>query len=279
MTARLLCPVRGCGETLDRAGSPWRCGRGHAFDLARSGYCNLLQPQDRRSAQPGDPPEALAARRRLVDAGLSLPLHTDLHLLLEAGLPGGLGPGASLLDCGCGEGTFLGALTRETAVEGFGLDLSARAADLAARRFPEAVWIVANADRSLPFAAGTLDAVVSVDARLHPEEMRRVLRPEGALLLAVPAPDDLVELRAAVLGEGEEKDRFARAEARLAGHFELERRAASRHRAVLTPALAADALAATYRGGRKGRLEAVAALAPLEVTSAHDLGLFRPRPR
>ena len=40
-----------------------------AFDVARSGYVNLLQPQDKRSKTPGDTPEAVAARRRFLDRG------------------------------------------------------------------------------------------------------------------------------------------------------------------------------------------------------------------
>ena len=37
------------------------CPRGHSFDVARSGYINLLQPQERRSRNPGDSADAVAA--------------------------------------------------------------------------------------------------------------------------------------------------------------------------------------------------------------------------
>jgi len=70
----LICPVRDCGEPLERRGRSLVCPRGHSFDLARSGYANLLQPQDRRSKRPGDAPEAVEARRRLLDAGYGEPL-------------------------------------------------------------------------------------------------------------------------------------------------------------------------------------------------------------
>src|SRR5450755_3800076 len=56
----LLCTVRGCRRPLSRESNRFVCERGHSFDVARSGYLNLLQPQDRRSANPGDSKEAVA---------------------------------------------------------------------------------------------------------------------------------------------------------------------------------------------------------------------------
>jgi 23S rRNA (guanine745-N1)-methyltransferase len=271
----LICPVRGCGEPLLMNGRAWACPRGHAFDLARSGYVNLLQPQDRRSARPGDPPEAVAARRRLLDAGYGEPL---LAALREEIARLGLAEGAAVLDVGCGEGYYLGGILEGNGFAAHGVDLSAAAVDLAARRHlrhPHATWTVANADRSLPYATGGFDLVLSIDARLNPAEMRRVLKPGGRLLVAVPASDDLGELRAAVLGEEVAKDRLEGAAARLAAEFDLEGRRSIRAVARLPPAALADALAATYRGGRESRRERIAALPEMAVTLSHDLGSFR----
>ena len=53
-SAMLLCPVRDCRMALPREERRLLCPRGHSFDVARSGYINLLQPQDRRSKRPGD---------------------------------------------------------------------------------------------------------------------------------------------------------------------------------------------------------------------------------
>lgn len=38
----LLCPV--CGGRLVRKEKAWRCENHHCFDVARSGYVNLLPP-------------------------------------------------------------------------------------------------------------------------------------------------------------------------------------------------------------------------------------------
>jgi 23S rRNA (guanine745-N1)-methyltransferase len=268
----LICPVRQCGAPLERQGRSLICARGHSFDVARSGYCNLLQPQDRRSKNPGDPREAVEARRRFLDAGHGAAL---LPAILKEIDNLGLPPGAAVLDVGCGEGTYLGGIARERSIEAHGIDLSTPAIDLAARRFPEATWIVANADRFLPWAEGSFDLVLSIDARLNPEEMRRVLKPAGRLLVAVPGPDDLIELRTAVLGEGVLRDRLERAAGLLSEHFEMERRMTVLETVRLGPEAARDALAATYRGARESRRERIEAISEMAVTLSHDLGWFR----
>jgi 23S rRNA (guanine745-N1)-methyltransferase len=160
-------------------------------------------------------------------------------------------------------------------LEAHGLDLSVPAVDLAARRYPGVTWIVANADRFLPYAAGSFDLVLSLDSRLNPGELRRVLAPAGRLVVAVPAPDDLVELRAAVLGEGVLRDRLERAAGLLASDFELEHRRTVRETARLDAAALRDALAATYRGARESRQARLDAIPEMEVTLAHDLAQFR----
>src|SRR3954468_15403365 len=75
----LICPVRHCGAALERRERSLVCSQGHSFDLARSGYCNLLQPQDRRSKNPGDSRAAVEARRRLLDAGYGAALLAALQ--------------------------------------------------------------------------------------------------------------------------------------------------------------------------------------------------------
>lgn len=247
------------------------CPQGHSFDLARSGYCNLLQPQDRRSKNPGDSRTAVEARRRLLDAGYGAALLAALEEEVARR------PGAAVLDVGCGEGYYLGSLAAGIGIEAHGLDLSVPAVELAARRYPGVTWVVANADRFLPYASGSFELVLSLDARLNPGEIRRVMAPEGRLLVAVPAPDDLIELRTAVLGEGLLRDRLARAAELLAPDFVLEERRSVRQTNRLDAAGLRDALAATYRGARQSRLARLDGVEAMEVNFAHDLARFRVR--
>ena len=227
----LLCTVRDCHTPLVIEQRRAICERGHSFDVARSGYLNLLQPQDRRSRVPGDSPEAVAARRRFLDRGFARPL---LDAIVDFMQPLD-GP---VLDAGCGEGYHLGALDAE---ERHGVDISVAAIDAAAKRYPACHWIVANADRFLPYADASFRIVASITARLNPAEFRRVLRDDGQLIVAIPGADDLVELR------GMTRDRVERTVAMFAEHFTLDKHEHVRHAAELDEEAVLDLLKTTYR--------------------------------
>jgi len=231
----LLCPVRECRLPLLRESKRWVCARGHSFDLARSGYVNLLQPQERKSKQPGDAAAAVAARRRLHDRGVTAPLAAGIAALLA---PTG---DDILLDAGCGDGFYLGGIAQSSGCTGHGVDISIPAIDAAARRYPGCEWIVANADRAIPYAGASFSAVMSITARQNPEEFHRVLRPDGRLLVAIPAPDDLIELRGAT------RDRIERTVGEFSGLFALQEHRRITTRAELDAEGAADVLLAIYR--------------------------------
>ena len=230
--AQLLCTVRPCHEPLQREERRVVCARGHSFDIARSGYINLLQPQDRRAAEPGDNAEAVAARRRFLDRGFAQPLLEAVRDL-TARAP-------AILDAGCGEGYYLGTIGR-----GSGVDISTAAIDLAARRYPQCEWIVANADRFIPYADGSFDCVMSITGRLNAPEFHRVLKPGGTLIVAVSAPEDLIELRGRA-----NRDRLQRTVEMFSDFSVVQHRRVS-NRAELDAAAIRDLLAATYRP-RKG---------------------------
>lgn len=252
-----LCPVRGCRLPLERTAGRVVCSRGHSFDFARSGYLNLLQPQDRRSKQPGDAREVAEARRRLYDRGVAaflLEAVRDMAAITAAD---------TVLEAGCGEGYYLGSLVRITGCRGCGVDLSAAALSRAARRYPECEWVAANADRFIPYPDGFFSVVLSITGRMNPGEFRRVLRQDGRLLVAVAAPDDLIELR------GKGRDRVERTQRTFAPAFEPVAQRRVTARADLDAPGVADVLRAIYRPfGR-------APSGPMRLTFSFDLLLFR----
>lgn len=263
----LLCTVRGCRLPLQREERRLVCESGHSFDFARSGYCNLLQPQDRRSRQPGDSREAVAARRRFLDR-FGAPLLHDIAAMLT--------PTGPLLDAGCGEGYHTAEMKNHLGVETHGTDISVPAIEAAARRYRDCFFIVANADRFLPYADASFATVTSITSRMNPREFRRVLRDDGRLLVALPAADDVIELREAILGEAKLIDRTDRTVAAFAAHFSLERHQRARHVARLDRDAIHDVMASSYRGLRKSQRVALERTGDLDVTLSRDLLLFAP---
>ncbi len=262
----LACSVRSCGRPLVRDGSRFVCAAGHSFDVARSGYLSLLQPQDRRSHIPGDAKNAVAARARLIEAGIG----RSAIEAIASRAPSSDGALVAV-DLGCGSGELLRTLAGVREVCGVGIDLSTAAVERAARRYPALTWVVANADRRLPLLDASVHLVLSLNGRRNPEECARVLVPRGTLIVAVPAADDLIELRAEVQGEGIARER---AEAVVAAHgsrFAIEERFTVREHHRLQGEPLRDLLHGTYRGARTSAAARVEALGVLDVTLSTEV--------
>lgn len=96
-----------------------------------------------------------------------------------------------ILDCGCGEGTKLSLLLDGKTI-GFGVDISSLAVQKAKQNYEHLELAVADLE-TLPFACNRFDVVTSFYTLEHtsqPEmildEMIRVLRPGGLLVIAAP---------------------------------------------------------------------------------------------
>ncbi len=113
------------------------------------------------------------------------------RLLVDALLQDVLGNGRPrVLDVGCGTGAVLGHLRERAGTVGVDRSLQALAY---CRRRGVAALACADGDR-LPFAAGSFDGILLLDALEHVTDeaalldaLRRLLRPDGWLLVSVPA--------------------------------------------------------------------------------------------
>jgi len=176
----LRCPV--CKASLLLESQTYRCANNHSFDLAKQGYVNLLLSHQRRSKNPGDDKAMIQARRRFFDSGAFDPVAKHIAEAVPSG---------TVLDCGCGEGALSGGLSGNI----IGMDISKEAIRCAAKRYKDVTWIVANGMRELPVADQSLDCILSVLAPRYTEEFARILKPDGRLILGVPGPNHLIELR------------------------------------------------------------------------------------
>lgn len=190
----LACPLD--GTPLQCSGSAWSCASGHCFDIASQGYTHLLPVQNKRSRDPGDSKEMIAARRRFLTAGFYQPIAVAVSQTVLANLH----PHAtsSCLDAGCGEGYYLrqlaAAVPDKQTLALLGLDISKWAVLSAAKQDRRVNWVVGS-NANLPVLSGTLDRVLCMFGFPVYAEFARVLKPGGLLVQVDAGTDHLRELR------------------------------------------------------------------------------------
>ncbi len=245
--ALLVCPY--CGGELARHGGALSCAKSHSFDLARNGYVNLDTGR-----HPGDTKEMLLARRAFLDDGHYLPLSLAInqriaaHLLRHAAGTPKVERCATILDAGCGEGYYTRGLSAHLAtcpelaseaVELFGLDISRDGIRMAANRRTGGLipfFIAADLKTGLPFRTGSLQVLFDVFAPRNPADFARVLVPGGLLLVVIPGPDHLKEVRERLPLLNIEKDKHERVLSQFSSTFSLQERYDLRYELSLAPA-------------------------------------------
>ncbi|TDU86684.1 23S rRNA m(1)G-748 methyltransferase [Kribbella voronezhensis] len=212
LVSLLRCPV--CADGLALIARTARCPRGHAFDLAKQGYLNLLPSAS--TGIEGDSAAMIDARAAFLAGGHYAPIRDALiaHTPPEA---------THFAEVGAGTAYYLAGVIAEPDAAGervgIALDVSRYAARRAAKVDERIGSVVCDAWKALPLRDGVAEVLLDVFAPRNAPEMRRVLAPGGTLLVVTPNQAHLAEL-IAVLGMvrvDEDKDRRLRDS--LASHF------------------------------------------------------------
>ena len=190
-----ICPV--CGEKLDISGKSYICPNRHTFDMAKSGYVNLL-PTNNSGSVHGDNKLMLRARRDFLEKGYYKPLcdavcKTIFHYCWD---------GSIILDAGCGEGYYTTAVKAifdqsKIAVEMYGIDISKDAVDMAAKR-KSGVNFAAASVFHIPAMTNSCDLLLTMFAPYCGEEYGRVLKNGGIMVMAIPSENHLWELKSKI---------------------------------------------------------------------------------
>jgi SAM-dependent methyltransferase len=189
----LVCPM--CGEAFSLDNAMLRCSNAHSFDLAKEGYVNVL-----RKKVLGDTKEMVLARRAFFDKGYYQPVSDLLNQLLIEHLALPQTQPLRILDAGCGEGYYSGRLSEylhghSESVVSLGIDSSKDAVRMAAKHYPASFFLVADLKADLPLRDGVLDGILNIFAPRNLSEYARLLAPAGLLLILIPGPTHLLQLR------------------------------------------------------------------------------------
>ncbi|MGN1031431.1 MAG: putative RNA methyltransferase [Butyricicoccaceae bacterium] len=192
----LICPH--CAQPLVRGAHTLRCASGHSFDLAASGYCNLLTGS-RSGDKTGDNKQMVLARRKFLDSGAYQQLRDAVCGRVLELVPQ---EHAQVVDAGCGEGYYTRAVAQALADSGrsltmIGADISKSATQYAAKRDNRTTYITASAYH-MPVQDHSADLILSLFAPAPSQEFARMLTAEGKVLQVVPGAEHLWELKQAV---------------------------------------------------------------------------------
>ena len=204
----LACPID--SKKLEQRDRQFVCENGHAFDIARSGYVNLLPVQLKRSKQPGDSKAMVLARRQFLDSGIYQPVANKLSDIVIAQLAetGEI----CLLDSGCGEGYYfdyvfnkLSDIKKSNHLSFIGLDISKDAIIQATKRNKLISWVVGT-NRQPPVEDKSVDIILCLFGFPSVEGFNKILKPGGKIVLLDPGPDHLKELREVIYPEIKKTD-------------------------------------------------------------------------
>ncbi|MEP0072931.1 MAG: putative RNA methyltransferase [Marinomonas sp.] len=190
----LSCPIDSL--SLSRDGNSLKCDNGHSYDLAKTGYVNLLPVQNKRSKDPGDSKAMVAARQAFLNQDFYYPI---VEAVLETWPKEHLVSGVRVLDAGCGEGYYLNEINKllleqQIEAELTGLDISKWAVTAASKRDKSISWLVGS-NASLPTPAERFDAILCLFGFPIFNEFSRALTDSGLLLLVESGANHLIELR------------------------------------------------------------------------------------
>ncbi len=278
-----MCPV--CGASFTLSGPVLRCATGHAFDVARQGYVNLMPG----GARPGtaDTTEMVADRAAFLGAGHYAPLASALAELASEVSAGADGPADVVLDAGAGTGYYLAAVLDAlrpgggAGAVGLAMDVSVPALRRAARAAPGIGAIGWDTWQPFPLRPGAASLILNVFAPRNGPEFHRVLQPGGTLIVASPADGHLAELvgPADLLTVDEHKD--SRLAVTLGPYFTVTTRRDLTVPLRLTRDEAATLIgmgpSARHTDPAATRIRLATLPEPIAVTAAFTITLYQPR--
>ena len=171
----LICPV--CGAQLQKNEKTFFCCNNHTFDTAKEGYVNLLSGRHKAGELTGDNKDMAKARRLFLETGHYNFLADKLCEIINKD--------DTVLDICCGEGYYTDRIRKNTGAHVSGFDISKEMIKLAAKKYKETFFFVANIAR-IPVKDESIDTAIEICAPFSEKEFARILKKDGRLISVVP---------------------------------------------------------------------------------------------
>lgn len=301
----LSCPT--CATPLTLSDKSLSCSNNHCFDQAKQGYFNLLLSNKKKSKQPGDNAEMVAARHVFLETGIYQPISDALNQVCREHLPttklATSQSANTILDIGCGEGYYTNRLWQALAdqeqaseectyqdytgqkpankntLELIGLDISKDAIRFAAKRNKDITWIVASG-AEIPVSPHSQQLITCLFTRLMPEGMSKALATSGKLVVVTTGKQHLLEMRNVLYNDV--KEQFMNPEATLNSLFnKVTEQTVQYQHTLISQNQISSLLAMTphqWRAPESGRLK-LQSLNELAITIDVTITVFEPIPR
>lgn len=186
------CPI--CKGDFLRVNNSLKCEKGHSFDIASSGYINLLKPGKMNNAKAGDSKEMIRARSNFFECGAYLPIRDKICEIVSRF------KNDLVVDAGCGEGYYtLGIANMLESSSVIGFDMSKfgceHGAKTARRVGKSNILYSVSSIYEMPLDDGCADIVVNMFAPVASEEFYRVLTTQGHLIVVSAGVEHLNGLK------------------------------------------------------------------------------------
>ena len=207
VTNYLRCPL--CHAPMQAEGASLFCSgeRRHCYDIAKSGYVNLLPPGKKSNSKTGDDREMLKCRRDFLSGGFYDKIsHTAAKAALD-----NLTERDNIVfaDAGCGDGYHALNIEKYFLDKGItslalGLEASKSGAEMAAKLSKKensrSFFAAANIF-DMPLADTSCDVIFSMFAPVPDSEAHRVLKDDGVLVVCSSGSYHLWEMREVLYGD------------------------------------------------------------------------------
>lgn len=203
---KLACPK--CHEALTLENKSYKCIHNHCYDIAKTGYINLLLNPDKSCNHPGDNKDSLLCRKTHLNQGYYDGILNEVVNYIKTHHQDHM----HILDLGCGEGYYTYQMKKRLDDQStfYGLDISKDGITMATKYTKDIYWIVGNS-KNIPVLDHSLDVITALFTVVNKDEIKRCLKPDGYMIHVTANPYHLVEFKELIYDEVKMKsDEFIR---------------------------------------------------------------------